>query len=267
MSAGKRPARLRLSAQQVLWAIRWDSESDDNKASTPVACRPLTTRTSARLVAGKITSRCFEQCVEGAISKSVCSKENETSFQRPCCCPRWIRHRYFRLWWWRIEEEIDSPIGSITVRNGANSPLPSTSAKKNADPKIRGILWQKKNFHKPDSTWLHDWSHAEAVTASDDSGPCALLAKYFSHDVFTLLAEETNLRYFTKERRQLKVTPSGMRKFMGICILMGNLNYPRLRMYWQTSYGVPGIADVMTQKRFLTIFANLAATSNQERPR
>ena len=57
-----------------------------------------------------------------------------------------------------------------------------------------------------------------------------------------------------------------MRKFMGICILMGNLNYPRLRMYWQTSYHAPGIADVMTQKRFLTIFANLAATSNKERP-
>ena len=54
---------------------------------------------------------------------------------------------------------------------------------------------------------------------------------------------------------------------MGICILMGNLNYPRLRMYWQTSYPVSGIADVITQKRFLTIFIKLAATSNQERPR
>ena len=54
---------------------------------------------------------------------------------------------------------------------------------------------------------------------------------------------------------------------MGVWILMGNWNYPRLRMYWQTSYRVPVIADVMTQKRFLTIFANLAATSNQERPR
>ena len=102
----------------------------------------------------------------------------------------------------------------------------------------------------------------EAVTASDDSGPCALLAKYFSHDIFTLLAEETNLRYFTKGH-QLKVTPAKMQKFMGICILMGNLNYPHLRMYWQTSYCIPGIADIMTQKR-LMIFANLAATSNQE---
>ena len=161
------------------------------------------------------------------------------------------------------EEESDSPIGSITVRKGANSPLPSTSAKKSVDPKKRGILWQKKDFHKPDSTWLHDPSHAKAVTASDDSGPFALLAKYFSHDIFTLLAEETNLKYFTKERRQLKVTLTEMKKFMGICVLMGNLNYPRLRMYWQTSYLVPGIADVMTQKRFLTIFANFSATSNQ----
>ena len=54
---------------------------------------------------------------------------------------------------------------------------------------------------------------------------------------------------------------------MGICILMGNLNYPRLRMYWKTSYPVSGIADVMTQKRFLTIFINLAARNNQELPR
>ena len=165
------------------------------------------------------------------------------------------------------EEESDSPIGSITIRKSANSPLPSTSAKKNVDPKKREILWQKKDFYKPDSTWLHDPSHAEAVTARDDSGPCALLAKYFSHDIFMLLAEETNLRCFTKEGRQLKVTPTEIWKFMGIFILMGNLNYPRLRMYWQTSYRIPGIADVMTHKSFLIIFANVAATSNPGRPR
>ena len=62
------------------------------------------------------------------------------------------------------------------------------SARTNVDPKKRGILWQKKDFHKPDSTWMHDPSHAEAVKASDDSAPCALLAKYFSHDIFTLFA-------------------------------------------------------------------------------
>ena len=49
------------------------------------------------------------------------------------------------------EEESDSPIASITVCKGANPPFPSASAKKNVDPKKRGILWQKKDFHKPDS--------------------------------------------------------------------------------------------------------------------
>ena len=44
-------------------------------------------------------------------------------------------------------------------------------------------------------------------------------------------------------------------------------HHHRLQMYWQTSYHVPGIADVMTQKRLLTIFENLAARSNQERSR
>ena len=50
------------------------------------------------------------------------------------------------------EEESHSPIGSITVHKGANSPLPSMSARTNVEPKKRGILWQKKDFHKPDST-------------------------------------------------------------------------------------------------------------------
>ena len=145
------------------------------------------------------------------------------------------------------EQEGDSPICSITVCKGANLQLPSTSAKKNVDPKKRGILWQKKDFHKPDSIWLHDPSHAEAVIVIDDSGACALLVKYFNHDIFTLLADETNLRCFTKEGF-LKVTPTEMWKFMGICILMGKLNYPRLRMYSQTSYRISGIADVMNQK-------------------
>ena len=284
MSAGKRPARLQLSAQQVLRAIHSDSESDDNKASTPVTCRPLTTRTSAPLVAGKIPSREPGNAFRESSRKVCAPKKMKRVFNVHEVIAAVLDGSDIDISGSDDDEELDkrqhaehepssseevndSPIGSFTVRKGANSPLPSTSAKKNVDPKKIGILWQKKNVLKPDSTWLHDQSHAEAVTASDDSGPCALLAQYFSHDVFTFLAEETNLRYFTKEGRQLKVTQTGMRKFMGICILMGNLNYPRLRMYWQTSYHVPGIPDIMTQKRFLTIFANLAATSNQERPR
>ena len=207
----------------------------------------MTTRTSALLVAGKIPS-CAPGNAFRELSRKVCAPQkvkrvfnahdvivavlNESDIDISGSDDDELdegQHAEYEPS--STEEQSDSPIGSITVRKVANSPLPSTSAKKNVDPKKRGILWHKKDFHKSDSTWLHDPSHAEAVTASDDSGPCTLLAKYFSHDIFTLLAEKTNLRYFTKERHQLKVTPTEMRKFMGICILMGNLNYPRLRKY------------------------------------
>ena len=244
MSAGKRPTRLRLSTQQVLQAVHSDSESDDNEVSTPLACRHLTTGTSAPLVAGKILSRAPGNAFR-ELSRKVCAPQKvKRVFNAHDVIAAVLdgsdvdisgsdddkldegQHAEYEPS--SSEEESDSPIGSITVCKGANSRLPSTSAKKSVDAKKRGILWQKKDFHKPDSTWLHNPSHAEAVTASDDSGPCALLAKYFSHDIFTLLAEETNLRYFTKEGHQLKVTPTEMRKFMAICILMGNLNYPHL---------------------------------------
>ena len=204
MSAGKRPARLRLSAQQVLQAVHSDSKSDDNEVSTAVACWSLTARTSAPLVAGKIPSRAPSN-VFRELSRKVCAPQkvkrvfnahdviaavldgfdvdisgsDHDEFdegQHAECEPS------------SSEEESHSPIGSITVRKGASSPLPLSSAKRDVDPKKRGVLWQKKDFHKPDSTWPHDPSHAEAVTASDNSGPCTLLAKYSSHDIFTLLA-------------------------------------------------------------------------------
>ena len=37
-------------------------------------------------------------------------------------------------------------------------------------------------------------------------------------------------------------------------------------MYWETNYHIPCIANAITQKRFHSIFANLAATSDDEAP-
>ena len=57
-----------------------------------------------------------------------------------------------------------------------------------------------------------------------------------------------------------------MKQFMVIYILMDNLNFLRLCMYWETNYHIPCIANAVTQKRFLSIFANMAATSDNEAP-
>ena len=57
-----------------------------------------------------------------------------------------------------------------------------------------------------------------------------------------------------------------MKQFMGIHILMRNLNFPRLRMYWEGNYRPPCVANAVTQKIFLSIFVDLASTSDDEAP-
>ena len=55
-----------------------------------------------------------------------------------------------------------------------------------------------------------------------------------------------------------------MKQFMGIHILMSNLNFPRFRMYWEGNYRPPCIASAVTQKIFLSIFVDLVSTSDDE---
>ena len=157
-----------MSAQQVLRAVHSDSESDDNEVSTPLACRHLTTGTSAPLVAGKILSRAPGNAFR-ELSRKVCAPQKvkrvfnahdviaavldgsdvDISGSDDDKLDKGQHAKYEPS---SSEDESDSPIGSITVRKGANSRLPSTSAKKSVDTKKRGILWQKKDFHKPNST-------------------------------------------------------------------------------------------------------------------
>ena len=159
-----------MSALQVLRTVHSDSESDNNEVSTPVACCLLTTRTSAPLAAGKIPSRAPGNTFR-EISRKVCAPQKvKRVFNAHDVIAAVLdgsninisgsgddeldeeQHAEYEPS--SSEEESDSPIGSITVRKGGNSPLPSTSARKNVDPKKRGILWQKKHFHKPGFAWL-----------------------------------------------------------------------------------------------------------------
>ena len=69
-----------------------------------------------------------------------------------------------------------------------------------------------------------------------------------------------------KTENEFNITPSEMKQFMRICILMGNLNFPQLVCTARTNYRISCIANAMTQKRFLSILANRAATTDDETP-
>ena len=72
-----------------------------------------------------------------------------------------------------------------------------------------------------------------------------------SHLKSTAFTEQTNQRYMKKTGKEFKVTVLEIRKFMGICIIMGNLNYPRFCMYLEAkiSYVLGGKDFVCTGRR------------------
>ena len=71
------------------------------------------------------------------------------------------------------EEAIDSvPVNKDAV------PTKETASKK------RRVIWQKKEFDKPDSTWLHDHTIADTHTAIDQTNLVNLVGKYFIHQIW-----------------------------------------------------------------------------------
>ena len=125
-----------MSAQQVLRAVHSDSESDDNEVSTPVACQPLTTRTSVPLFAGKIPSRAPGNAFRELSRKVFAPQKVKRVFNSHDVIAAVLdgsninisgsdddefdegQHAEYEPS--SSEEESDSPIGSITVRKGAN---------------------------------------------------------------------------------------------------------------------------------------------------
>ena len=57
------------------------------------------------------------------------------------------------------------------------------------DSKKRPVIWQKKEFDKRYSTWLHDHAIADTHTANDQTSLVNLVGKYFTHQINSLLAE------------------------------------------------------------------------------
>ena len=140
-----------MSVQQVIRVVHSDSESDDNEVSTPIACRLLTTRTSAQLVVGQISSRAPGNAFRELSRKVFAPQKVKWVFNAHDVIAAVLdgsdidisgsdddeldkgQHAEYKPF--SSEEESDSPIGSIIVRKGANSPLQSASSKKNVDPK------------------------------------------------------------------------------------------------------------------------------------
>ena len=98
-----------------------------------------------------------------------------------------------------------------------------------------------------------------SVTAS----PLDLFCRFLTLAVWNLIVTETN-RYADEVRTASPharpwhaVTIVEMKAFIGLTIIMGIIQLPRLEMYWQTSHSLictPGVSSIMSLVRFEQIF-------------
>lgn len=81
------------------------------------------------------------------------------------------------------------------------------------------------------------------------------------------MAGYTNIYAQQKGVKNFKDTSSNeMKVFVGIHLLMGAINFPRVRMYWQMKYRISIIADAMTRNRFFQLRSNFHVINNDTIP-
>jgi len=87
--------------------------------------------------------------------------------------------------------------------------------------------------------------------------PMEYLKKYFPEELYELAALCTNQYYMENTGKILKTTSIEMKQFFGIHVIIGCIEFPRLRMYWSAKFRYDPVASIMPRDRFFQLRVNL----------
>ncbi len=68
--------------------------------------------------------------------------------------------------------------------------------------------------------------------------------------------ESTDL-YASQREQTLNVSYEEIEQYIGVLLYMGVFTAPDYRLYWNTTFHVPTVADIFSRKRFDAIKSNL----------
>lgn len=113
--------------------------------------------------------------------------------------------------------------------------------------------------------------------SSNDTTPTAVFRSFFTEEIFDLIIEQTNIygRHKFQQKGQntrdrwKDVELKDIESFLGIIIVMGINDLPRMKLYWskENVFRNGFISAVMSRDRFLQIFYNLHLADNSLKPR
>lgn len=141
--------------------------------------------------------------------------------------------------------------------------MPNTSQDQ-TKPLLHSCLTEKEAFQlymldnelseKKSVKWKHgtevEWYSTPPHNVIAVGTPIEYFSKYFTDDLFSLMVEQTNLYGVFENPNFATTNINEIKRLFGIMIMMGNLGFPRLRLYWDPLFRIPIIADNMQINRF-----------------
>lgn len=125
------------------------------------------------------------------------------------------------------------------------------------------IKWKKDcSFESPPIQWFEPpLPEIESLPQ-----PIDYFQRYVTSDIIESMATMTNLYAVQNNVRFISTEPQEIEKFLGMTIAMGNLQYPRVRLYWDTKLGINFVNQVMTVNRFYKLRQNIHLVDTTKEP-
>ena len=125
-------------------------------------------------------------------------------------------------------------------------------AKKPQFGRLKTLGTGRRAFHPRSINWLGNYTLGDLL-----GSPLKYFSAYFGEALLNLIANQTNQYYLRTTGKELKTSMEEIRKFFVTSIIMANLKYPHIRMYWFKANRIDRIAESMPLNRYLKIRANI----------
>jgi len=100
----------------------------------------------------------------------------------------------------------------------------------------------------------------------EDWQPSDYVGQYLDEELMKLIANCTNRTYVSKTGDNFKTSAAEIHRFLGTSIFMSCVGYPRVRMFWSNSIGIPAVYDTFSRNRYFKIRNNIKVVVDDDVP-
>lgn len=127
----------------------------------------------------------------------------------------------------------DEPLSSLRVGGGGN------------------VQWKRQSSFSPAVTNFID--SPDDVDTRAEWKPIDYVQMYLDKQLFSHISQCTNVTSVAVKGKSLNTTPAEIERFVGACLFMSCVSYPRVRMFWQRGLSVPVLSEAISRDRFFRI--------------